>query len=47
MAKGWVQYLQLQRSGSDTIYAAVTVSPTGRVKTWIYIPSGNGNGEWF
>ena len=47
MAKGWVQHLQLQRSGNDTIYAAVTVSPTGRVKTWIYIPSGNGNGQWF
>jgi prepilin-type N-terminal cleavage/methylation domain-containing protein len=47
MAQGWVQHLQLQRSGNDTLYAAVTVSPTGRVKTWIYIPSGNGNGQWF
>jgi prepilin-type N-terminal cleavage/methylation domain-containing protein len=44
---GWVQYLQLPRSGSDALYAAVTVSPTGRVRTWTYIPSGNGNGSWF
>ncbi len=45
-AKGWVQYLQLQRSNGDVMYAAVTVTPTGRVKTWIFIPSGNGNGQW-
>jgi prepilin-type N-terminal cleavage/methylation domain-containing protein len=44
---GWVQYLQLQRSGGDVLFAAVTVSPTGRVKTWTYNPSGNGNGSWF
>jgi prepilin-type N-terminal cleavage/methylation domain-containing protein len=42
---GWVQHLQMQRSGGDVLYAAVTVSPTGRVKTWIYIPA-NGNGQW-
>ena len=47
LASGWVQHLQLQRSSSDIIYAAVTVNPTGRVKTWVYIPSGNGNGQWF
>jgi len=45
-ATGWVQYLQLQRSNGDVMYAAVTVTPTGRVKTWIFIPSGNGNGQW-
>ncbi len=44
---GWVQYLQLQRSGGDVLFAAVTVSPTGRVKTWTYNPTGNGNGSWF
>ncbi|HZI57225.1 MAG TPA: prepilin-type N-terminal cleavage/methylation domain-containing protein [Verrucomicrobiae bacterium] len=44
---GWVQHLQMQRSNGEIIYAAVTVSPTGRVKPWIYIPSGNGNGQWF
>lgn len=44
---GWVQYLQLQRSGGDTLYAAVSVSPTGRIRTWTYVPSGNGNGSWF
>ncbi|HKV91120.1 MAG TPA: prepilin-type N-terminal cleavage/methylation domain-containing protein [Candidatus Angelobacter sp.] len=42
---GWVQYLQLRRSGGDVLYAAVAVSPTGRIKTWMYDPSGNGN--WF
>jgi len=46
LATGWVQHLQLQRTGGDIIYAAVSVSPTGRVKTWIYISSGNGNGQW-
>ena len=46
-AVGWVQYLQLRRSGGDALYAAVSVSPTGRIRTWTYIPSGNGNGSWF
>jgi type II secretory pathway pseudopilin PulG len=44
---GWVQYLQLRRSGGDVLYGAVAVSPTGRVKIWTYTPSGNGNGNWF
>lgn len=42
---GWVQYLQFRRAGGDILYAAVAVSPTGRIKTWMYDPSGNGN--WF
>jgi prepilin-type N-terminal cleavage/methylation domain-containing protein len=46
LAIGWVQYLQFQRSGGDIAYAAVSVSPTGRVRTWTFIPSGNGNGKW-
>ena len=45
-AKGWVQYLQLQSSNGNVMYAAVTASPTGRVKTWIFIPGSNGNGQW-
>ena len=45
-AVGWVQHLQLLRANGDVMYAAVTVSPTGRIKTWIFIPSGNGNGNW-
>jgi prepilin-type N-terminal cleavage/methylation domain-containing protein len=45
-AFAWVQYLQLQRSNGEVMYAAVSVSPTGRVKTWIFIPSSNGNGQW-
>lgn len=46
-AVGWVQYLQLPRSGGDTLYLAISVSPTGRIRTWTYIPSSNGNGSWF
>jgi prepilin-type N-terminal cleavage/methylation domain-containing protein len=45
-AWGWVQHLQLLRANGDVMYAAVTVSPTGRVKTWTFISSGNGNGTW-
>jgi prepilin-type N-terminal cleavage/methylation domain-containing protein len=45
-AMGWVQHLQLLRANGDVMYAAVTVSPTGRVKVWTFIPSGNGNGTW-
>lgn len=45
-AVGWVQHLQLLRANGEVMYAAVTVSPTGRVKTWTFIPSGNGNGNW-
>jgi Tfp pilus assembly protein FimT len=46
LATGWIQYVQLRRSGGSTIYGAVSVTPTGRVKTWVFIPSGNGNGQW-
>ena len=46
LASGWVQHMEFMRSGNDVIYAAVTVSPTGRIKTWIYSPSGSGNGQW-
>ena len=45
-AMGWVQHLQLLRANGGVMYAAVTVSPTGRVKVWTFIPSGNGNGTW-
>ena len=44
---GWVQYLQFQRDNGEILYSAVTVSPTGRVKTWVFNnTSGNGNGSW-
>jgi prepilin-type N-terminal cleavage/methylation domain-containing protein len=46
-AVGWVQYLQVQRSSGEILYAAVSVSPTGRIRTWTYVSSGNGNGSWF
>lgn len=39
----WVQYLQLRRSAGDILYAAVTVSPAGNVRTWHYADGGN----WF
>jgi prepilin-type N-terminal cleavage/methylation domain len=45
-ATGWVQHLQLLRANGEVMYAAVTVTPTGRVKTWIFIPGSNGNGQW-
>ena len=45
-AVGWIQHLQFQRANGEVLYAAVTVSPTGRVKTWTFIPSGIGNGNW-
>ncbi len=38
---GWIQYVQLQRSGA-TLYAAVVVSPAGKIKIWNYAPDGNG-----
>jgi prepilin-type N-terminal cleavage/methylation domain-containing protein len=46
-AVAWVQYLQMQRSTIDTSYAAVTVSPTGHVRTWSYAPASGGNRSWF
>lgn len=45
-ATGWVQHLQLLRANGEIMYAAVTITPTGRVKTWIFIPSSSGNGNW-
>lgn len=42
---GWIQYLQFQGS-SNALYAAVTVSPAGKIKTWIYSPNGAGGGSW-
>lgn len=41
----WVQYLQLQRSVNGALYAAVTVSPTGKIRIWSYTPGANGG--WF
>lgn len=41
----WVQHVQFQRSNGTILYGAVSVSPTGRVKTWIY-SAGNGNAQW-
>lgn len=43
----WVQYLQLQRTINDASYAAVTVSPTGRIKVWTYVPGSNNGRNWF
>ncbi len=40
-AIGWVQYLELQQGGGDAIFAAVSVSPSGRVRVWNYT-SGSG-----
>ncbi|MGH9565287.1 MAG: pilus assembly FimT family protein [Candidatus Angelobacter sp.] len=43
----WVQYLQLQRTINEASYAAVTVSPTGRVKVWTYASGSNNGRNWF
>jgi prepilin-type N-terminal cleavage/methylation domain-containing protein len=43
----WVQYLQMPQSSGAVAYAAVSVSPTGRIKTWTYAPGQNGGGSWF
>ena len=40
-AVGWLQYVQLRR-GNTTFYAAVSVTPAGRIKVWFYSPSGGG-----
>jgi len=43
----WVTYFQYTRSGSGiTKYAAVTVTPAGRIKTWTYQSNGQGGGSW-
>ena len=41
VAVGWVQYLQMNRANT-TLYAAVSVTPAGRIKVWLYSPSGGG-----
>lgn len=38
---GWIQYVQLQRP-SGNLYAAVVVSPAGKIKIWNYAPDGSG-----
>jgi Tfp pilus assembly protein FimT len=38
---GWVEYLQLGHAPGKVLYAAVTVSPTGRIKSWTYSPGGS------
>lgn len=42
VAVGWLQYLQLTR-GDTTLYAAVGITPAGRIKVWLYNPSGGGS----
>lgn len=39
---GWVEYLQFGHAPGKVLYAAVTVSPTGRVKTWAW-----GKSAWY
>ncbi|HEX2328382.1 MAG TPA: type II secretion system protein [Candidatus Angelobacter sp.] len=44
-AVSWVQYLRLERSTDEALYAAVTVSPTGNIRLWTFKPSSSG-GSW-
>jgi type II secretory pathway pseudopilin PulG len=42
----WVTYFQFARRTGGTSYAAITVTPAGRVKTWSYQNDKNGGGSW-
>ncbi len=39
----WVTFLQYQMAGGGLEYAAISVTPAGRVKTWLYDPI---SGQW-
>jgi type II secretory pathway pseudopilin PulG len=43
----WVTYLQYPRpNGAGMSYAAITVTPAGRIKVWTYQLDGAGGGSW-
>jgi len=43
---GWVTYFRYALRNGSSSYAAITVTPAGRVKTWIYQNGGPGGGHW-
>ena len=42
----WVTYLAYPTSAGGTNYAAVTVTPAGRIKVWNFQSDGAGGGTW-
>jgi type II secretory pathway pseudopilin PulG len=43
---GWVTYFQYRLRAGGIAWGAVTVTPAGRVKNWIYQNDGQGGGTW-
>jgi prepilin-type N-terminal cleavage/methylation domain-containing protein len=39
----WVTYLRYSYTGGGTGWAAISVTPAGRIKSWSYNPSGTGS----
>ena len=42
----WVTYFQFALRNGGTAYAAISVTPAGRIKTWLYQSDGQGSGTW-
>lgn len=42
----WVTYFQYALRNGGTAYAAISVTPAGRIKTWSYQSDGKGGGSW-
>jgi type II secretory pathway pseudopilin PulG len=42
----WITYFAEPISGGAFLYAAVTVTPAGRIKAWTYQSTGGGGGTW-
>lgn len=46
VAVAWITYFQYPIQNGGILYAAVTVTPAGRVKVWNYQPAAGGGGSW-
>ena len=42
----WITYFAERTSNGGILYAAVTVTPAGRIRAWTYQPTGGGGGNW-
>ena len=42
----WINYFSYPTSNGGTNYAAVTVTPAGRIKVWSYQGTSGGGGSW-
>jgi len=45
-AVAWITYFQYPTQNGGILYAAVTVTPAGRVKVWNYQAAAGGGGNW-